>query len=111
MFPVLARFGPFGIFGHQFGPFTLHTYGMLVALGFLAALVAGGAVGNLIDRLRFGSVVDFIDWHWRTCHWYTFNIADSAISTGAVLLVVHSLFPDSFTAADRPSPPLPGPEA
>jgi phosphatidylglycerol:prolipoprotein diacylglycerol transferase len=39
MFPVLTRFGPFGIFGHQFGPFTLHTYGMLVALGFLAALV------------------------------------------------------------------------
>ena len=39
MFPVLARFGPFGILGHQFGPFTLHTYGMLVALGFLAALI------------------------------------------------------------------------
>ena len=39
MFPVLARIGPFGILGHQFGPFTLHTYGMLVALGFLAALV------------------------------------------------------------------------
>ena len=39
MFPVLARFGPFGVLGHQFGPFTLHTYGMLVALGFLAALV------------------------------------------------------------------------
>ena len=39
MFPVLARFGPFGILGHQVGPFTLHTYGMLVALGFLAALI------------------------------------------------------------------------
>jgi len=39
VFPVLARFGPFGIFGHQVGPFTLHTYGMLVALGFVAALI------------------------------------------------------------------------
>ena len=39
MFPILARFGPFDLFGHQIGPFTLHTYGMLVALGFLAALV------------------------------------------------------------------------
>ena len=39
MFPILARFGPFALFGHQIGPFTLHTYGMLVALGFLAALV------------------------------------------------------------------------
>jgi len=39
VFPVLARFGPFGVLGHQIGPFTLHTYGMLVALGFLAALV------------------------------------------------------------------------
>ena len=58
------------------------------------ALVAGGAVGNLVDRLRFGSVVDFIDWHWRGYHWYTFNVADSAISTGAVLLVLHSLLPE-----------------
>lgn len=39
MFPVLARFGPFDLLGHQFGPFTLHTYGMLVALGFVAALL------------------------------------------------------------------------
>jgi len=76
------------------------------------ALVAGGAIGNLVDRLRFGSVVDFIDWHWRAYHWYTFNIADSAISTGAVLLIVHSLLPEpSPTCAGRPAPPPPGPEA
>ena len=76
------------------------------------ALVAGGAIGNLIDRLRFGSVVDFIDWYWGSHHWYTFNIADSAISTGAVLLVVHSLLPESSSAADnRPAPLPPGPEA
>jgi signal peptidase II len=75
------------------------------------ALVAGGAVGNLIDRLRFGSVVDFIDWYWGSHHWYTFNIADSAISTGAVLLIVHSLLPESSSAVSRPAPPAPGPEA
>ena len=76
------------------------------------SLVAGGAVGNLVDRLRFGSVVDFIDWHWRGHHWYTFNIADSAISSGAVLLIVHSLLPESSAAGgNRQSPPLPGPEA
>jgi len=76
------------------------------------SLVAGGAVGNLIDRLRFGSVVDFIDWYWRSHHWYTFNIADSAISSGAVLLILHSLLPESSSAGgNRQSPPPPGPEA
>ena len=73
------------------------------------SLVAGGAVGNLIDRLRFGSVVDFIDWHWRTYHWYTFNVADSAITTGAVLLCVQSLLPDAKTATPPGGdPPPPG---
>jgi len=69
------------------------------------SLVAGGAVGNLVDRLRFGSVVDFIDWYWRSHHWYTFNVADSAISVGAVLLFVQSLLPEPSadgTGALRP---------
>jgi len=74
------------------------------------SLVAGGAVGNLVDRLRFGSVVDFIDWHWRGHHWYTFNVADGAITTGAVLLVVHSLFPGMSTAAGGPAAPPPNQE-
>ena len=73
------------------------------------SLVAGGAVGNLVDRLRFGSVVDFIDWYWRSHHWYTFNIADSAISSGALLLIVHSLLPESSAAGGKlKSPPPPG---
>lgn len=73
------------------------------------SLVAGGAVGNLVDRLRFGSVVDFIDWHWRDHHWYTFNVADSAITSGAVLLIVQSLLHGSTTAGgDRPFQPPPG---
>jgi len=74
------------------------------------SLVAGGAIGNLIDRLRFGSVVDFIDWYWKDHHWYTFNVADSAISAGAVLLIVHSLLPEP-SGAGAPGPQAPGPEA
>ena len=50
-----------------------------------AALIAAGAVGNAIDRLRFGRVVDFIDLHWGGWHWPAFNVADAAITTGAVL--------------------------
>ena len=50
-----------------------------------AALIAAGAVGNAIDRLRFGRVVDFIDLHWGGWHWPAFNLADAAITTGAVL--------------------------
>jgi signal peptidase II len=70
------------------------------------ALVAGGAIGNLVDRLRFGSVVDFIDWYWRSYHWYTFNIADSAITTGAALLLLQSLLPEPRAgAATDPAPP------
>ncbi len=72
-----------------------------VAMG----LVFGGAIGNLIDRIRFGYVVDFIDWSYPSgssclplfyhftqerCHWPKFNIADAAISVAAVLLVFHS---------------------
>ena len=54
-------------------------------------LVLGGALGNVIDRVRFGYVVDFIDVYYRAWHWPTFNIADSAISIGAVLLVLDAL--------------------
>lgn len=57
---------------------------------FLAALglVCGGAVGNLIDRLRWGEVVDFLDVFWKTHHWPAFNVADSAITVGVILLVL-----------------------
>ena len=52
------------------------------------ALVIGGAIGNLIDRLRFHYVIDFIDTHWGDWHFATFNLADAAISVGAVLLML-----------------------
>ncbi|MGI9298059.1 MAG: signal peptidase II [Gammaproteobacteria bacterium] len=62
--------------------------------GIALALVLGGAAGNLIDRLRFGYVVDFIDAHWGAYHWPAFNIADSAITIGALLLMRQLFFAD-----------------
>ncbi|GAB6052746.1 signal peptidase II [Magnetospira thiophila] len=62
------------------------------ALVVLLALIIGGAVGNLIDRLRFGAVADFLDVHVGGLHWPAFNVADSAITVGALLLVADSLF-------------------
>jgi len=55
------------------------------------ALILGGALGNLIDRLRFGQVVDFLDFHLAGWHWPAFNVADSAITIGAGLLIFESL--------------------
>ncbi len=56
------------------------------------ALVIGGAVGNLIDRVLYGYVVDFVDVYYNANHFPVFNIADSAITLGAVLLIVDMLF-------------------
>ena len=56
------------------------------------ALVIGGAIGNLLDRLQHGHVVDFIQWHWRDHYWPSFNVADSAIFVAAAILVCGSLF-------------------
>ena len=58
-----------------------------VAIG----LIFGGAIGNLIDRLRFGAVVDFVDLHVRGYHWPAFNVADSAITVGVILLALRLL--------------------
>jgi signal peptidase II len=67
----------------------------LAAIG----LIFGGAVGNLIDRARFGAVVDFIDVYYRTWHWPAFNVADSAITIGVLLL--------AFRLLARPQAPQP----
>jgi len=71
------------------------------------ALILGGAIGNVIDRSLYGYVIDFIDWFYpsstgclpfffsinnETCHWPTFNIADSAIFLGAVLMILQAIF-------------------
>ncbi len=56
------------------------------------ALILGGAVGNLYDRLVLGYVIDFIDWYYQSWHWPAFNIADSAITVGAILYIATGLF-------------------
>lgn len=56
-------------------------------------LILGGAIGNLIDRIRFGHVVDFIDVHYAGWHWPAFNLADSVIVIGVILLLLESLIP------------------
>ncbi len=57
-------------------------------------LVIGGALGNLIDRLQHGFVVDFLDFYWKTSHFPAFNIADSAICVGAGLIILDSFVSD-----------------
>jgi signal peptidase II len=54
------------------------------------SLVLGGAIGNLIDRLVYGYVIDFLDVYYQTWHWPAFNIADSAITIGVILMLMES---------------------
>lgn len=63
------------------------------------ALILGGAAGNLIDRLAYGHVIDFIDLYYGSWHWPTFNIADSAITVGAALLLL-----DAFLTHEQKPP-------
>ncbi len=60
-------------------------------LGIGIGLIVGGAVGNIVDRLRYGAVADFLDFHIGAYHWPAFNVADAAISVGLVVLVIDSL--------------------
>lgn len=72
-------------------------------LSLALTLILGGALGNVIDRLRFGAVVDFVQWHLAGYYWPAFNVADSAITLGALLLAW-----DQFAqkpAADQPVKP------
>jgi signal peptidase II len=97
--------GAFGIFGGDKGGFgsLLFIVVSLIAIGILLflffkmkeekemisfsfSLVLAGAIGNLIDRLHYGEVIDFLDFHLFSYHWPAFNIADSAITIGVILL-------------------------
>lgn len=98
----------FGLFNQagDYGPLILTLVSGAIALAFLVwlmrcsrlgtalalILIIGGAVGNIVDRLRFGAVVDFLDFHLFGWHWPAFNIADSAITIGIALLLIDSLF-------------------
>ena len=68
-----------------------HARERLLALAL--SLILGGAIGNVIDRLRFDAVVDFLDFHLAGMHWPAFNVADSAITLGVVLMLWCQFFP------------------
>lgn len=68
----------------------------MVALGLGATI--GGAAGNIVDRIRFEAVVDFLDFHLGTLHWPAFNIADAGIFIGVVVLCMHSMFFEERTS-------------
>jgi signal peptidase II len=100
-----VTFGLFSRIDHRFFPFVLigvaalvlfllgrwlwRTSSIVVALAL--GMIMGGAIGNVIDRVRFGAVVDFLDFYYRDYHWYAFNIGDAAIVTGVGLLLLDSL--------------------
>jgi signal peptidase II len=102
--PVWNRGVSFGLLANDspWGPWLLSGFALLVCLfmGFWLArstswpliyglgAVIGGAVGNVIDRMLYGAVVDFIDVHYGGWHWPAFNIADSAITLGVALLLL-----------------------
>ena len=71
------------------GAWLMRTQDRMLAVGL--GLVIGGAIGNVIDRLRFGAVVDFLDFHVAGWHWPAFNVADSAITVGVALLLLDAL--------------------
>lgn len=68
------------------------------------ALVLGGAIGNALDRVLRGYVIDFIDWHLKDLHWPVFNVADSGISVGLVLLFLDMLLAKKSPAGVREAP-------
>ncbi len=101
----------FGLFSHSFADFRIPFFvGIsIVAIGIILflfhkleesevimpvalSLVLGGAIGNLIDRIRLGEVIDFILIHYKRFRWPAFNIADIAITAGVILLVLRMLF-------------------
>ncbi len=72
--------------------FMLRSHAAQKLLSLSLALIMGGALGNVIDRIRFGAVVDFVQWHAAGFYWPAFNVADSAITVGAVLMVWDQFF-------------------
>jgi len=73
-------------------------------LQFALAGILGGALGNFVDRIFLGSVTDFFDVHWNQWTWPTFNVADSFISIGMVVLLVQSFFGEEPGKAATPEP-------
>lgn len=98
----------FGLFNQEsaYGPYILTGVALVIVIGLMIwlwksttnwsawalGLVIGGAIGNVIDRIQYGAVVDFLDFHAFGYHWPAFNVADTAICIGAGLLILESLF-------------------
>lgn len=80
-----------GVGASLFILYLLARHGTQKLFSLALALILGGAVGNVIDRLIHGHVIDFLDFHWRGWHWPAFNVADSAIVCGAGLLILDEL--------------------
>jgi signal peptidase II len=80
-----------GVGASLFILYLLARHGTQKLFSLALALILGGAIGNVIDRLIYGHVIDFLDFHWRGWHWPAFNIADSAIVCGAGLLILDEL--------------------
>ncbi len=100
----------FGLFNSEtdYGAYILIALAVVISAGFLVwlsrctnkmqcfgfSLVVGGALSNALDRVRFGAVMDFLDFHAFGYHWPAFNIADSCIVIGVFILMIHALFFD-----------------
>lgn len=83
---ALVALAAIGVYASRYGTGTwLNRIGLVCVLG--------GAVGNLIDRAWRGYVVDFVDFYWGSAHFWAFNVADSAITVGAIALIAEMLFP------------------
>ena len=108
--------GLFGLFGGSAAVLAIASLGVIglivayharskpnMVLSIALGLLLGGAVGNLIDRIRFGYVIDFVDAGIGTVRFYTFNVADSAISIAILLLILLALFPALGGAGSDPS--------
>jgi signal peptidase II len=72
----------------------------IVSLG----LIVGGAFGNLVDRVRYGEVIDFVDVGWHQWRWPVFNVADSGVTVGFILLILSLSLASSHHEEDRISP-------
>jgi signal peptidase II len=105
---ALNRGISFGLFNQESeaGPVVFLGVSLAIACGLLVwlrridrlwiaaavGLIVGGALGNALDRFRYGGVVDFLDFHAFGYHWYTFNLADSAIVIGVAFLLLEGMF-------------------
>lgn len=113
IFSLVKRYNTgisFSVFAtdHATGPWIFALLATIIALGLLVwlsqtadrlpavglALVVGGAIGNVIDRVREGAVMDFLLFHWRDWAWPAFNLADTAITIGVALLIYDGVFGD-----------------